>query len=64
MLFMPTGNVYVYYLSGRKENVAIQDSLSSSDANWFYNQWNKADDPIVKITLVDRYHNILKEYKY
>lgn len=52
MLSLPMGKVYIYTEDGRKECVAMSDTLQGFEAVWFRERYTTKDTKVVAVALV------------
>lgn len=63
-LSLPDNWVYITYKDGTKNNVSNQDTLKQREADELKNEWDKKENPVIKVQLLDSDDNLLKEYTY
>lgn len=64
MFALPSRWVYVWYTSGRVQNVANSDTLRKEEAEYYRDKWSKDNEQVVRVTLENRNGDILKTYTF
>lgn len=63
-LDLPNNWVYITYETGKKKNVANQDTLTQKEADEYKKMWEKPNNKIVKVELFTSDDKLIKTYTY